>query len=337
MFVSTIEESTGTMTMVFEETYGHETAARRFAVAFARNRLAGSYLFVGPADIGKRTFSFALAKAVLCLDTTHRPTDTVSTETAAAKPLVACGKCESCKLFTEKNGVSHPDFFYVAKPEDKSFLPLELLIGDTEHRGRSGLCYDISKTPFLSRYKVAIIDDADFLNAEGANSLLKTLEEPPPNSLLILIGTSTTKQLPTIRSRCRLVRFSPLSTEKLAPKDDVSEEIRLELQRNFAAPHFSAVRLAKRLNEYIETAGKEAPVRRRRCRSVLGMAITIFQNQLRGWNQPPTNSTVGMTTTGTTTHLRTDVYRAERTLEAMEQVDKNVNIPYIIDAWLQDL
>ena len=64
--------------------------------------------------------------------------------------------------------------------------------------------------------KIAIIDDADFLNAEGANCLLKTLEEPPPRSTLILIGTSPAKQLPTIRSRCQLIRFRPLATDVVA-------------------------------------------------------------------------------------------------------------------------
>ena len=66
-----------------------------------------------------------------------------------------------------------------------------------------GLCHDIALRPFMGGYKVALIDDADYLNAEGANCLLKTLEEPPPRSVLILIGTSPAKQLPTIRSRIR--------------------------------------------------------------------------------------------------------------------------------------
>ncbi len=61
-----------------------------------------------------------------------------------------------------------------------------------------------------------MIDDADYLNAEGANALLKTLEEPPPRSVLILIGTSPAKQLPTIRSRCQLIRFRPLPIETVA-------------------------------------------------------------------------------------------------------------------------
>jgi len=65
-----------------------------------------------------------------------------------------------------------------------------LFIGPKEKRHRQGLCHDIGLKPFSGNRKVAIIDDADFLNVEGANCLLKTLEEPPANSLLILIGTS---------------------------------------------------------------------------------------------------------------------------------------------------
>src|SRR4029450_8202547 len=94
--------------------------------------------------------------------------------------------------------------------------PLELLIGDAEHRMRAGLCYNIALKPFSARRKVAIIDDADYLNKEGANCLLKTLEEPPPKSLLIMIGTSEQRQVPTIRSRCQIVRFQPLAEEDVA-------------------------------------------------------------------------------------------------------------------------
>ena len=101
--------------------------------------------------------------------------------------LDACGHCPAC---LQAAAGSHPDLETVAKPPDKSFLPLELLIGDKEHRMREGLCYRLSLRPLLGGRKIAVIDDADYLNAEGANSLLKTLEEPPPGSLLILIGTS---------------------------------------------------------------------------------------------------------------------------------------------------
>ena len=77
---------------------------------------------------------------------------------------------------------------------------------------REGLCHDIALKPFRGGRKIAIIDDADYLNQEGANCLLKTLEEPPEKSVIILIGTSQQRQLPTIRSRCQIVRFAPLST-----------------------------------------------------------------------------------------------------------------------------
>jgi len=104
---------------------------------------------------------------------------------------------------------THPDFYIVEKPADKSSIPLALFVGDDDHRMREGLCHDIGLKPFMGGRKVAIIDDADHLNEEGANCLLKTLEEPPPCSVLILIGTSADKQLPTIRSRCQTIRLVP--------------------------------------------------------------------------------------------------------------------------------
>src|SRR5207244_12270207 len=112
--------------------------------------------------------------------------------------------------------LNHPDVEVIAKPADKAFIPLELLIGDAEHRMRAGLCYSIALKPYSGRRKVAIIDDADYLNKEGANCLLKTLEEPPQNTVLILIGTSEQRQLPTIRSRCQIVRFQPLAESDVA-------------------------------------------------------------------------------------------------------------------------
>ena len=96
----------------------------------------------------------------------------------------------------------------IEKPADKSTIPLAAFLGDDSRRMREGLCHDIALKPFMGGRKVAIIDDADYLNEESANCLLKTLEEPPPNSLLILIGTSADKQLPTILSRSQIVPFS---------------------------------------------------------------------------------------------------------------------------------
>ncbi len=130
---------------------------------------------------------------------------------------------------------THPDLDVIAKPADRNYIPLQLLIGEKQHRLREGLCARIAMRPARGGRKVGIIDDADYLNKEGANCLLKTLEEPPASSLLILIGTSPQRQLPTIRSRCQTVRFQPLEHSICA---------RLLRKLNLATDEFQAQQLA---------------------------------------------------------------------------------------------
>src|SRR3989304_3301349 len=179
---------------------GHDEIVEKFRLALKRGRLASSFLFAGPSGIGKRSFTIKLAQGLLC-------------QNHSEEELDPCEKCPSC---VQVIAGTHPDFYLISKPDDKSFIPLELLIGDKEHRRREGLCHYIALKPYMGGRKIAVIDDADYLNAEGANALLKTLEEPPPRSVLILIGTSPAKQLPTIRSRCQLVRFQALPVEVVA-------------------------------------------------------------------------------------------------------------------------
>jgi DNA polymerase-3 subunit delta' len=329
------------MTDMWQNIQGHDAIVQRFQRALSRGRLAGSFLFVGPPGVGKRHFALALAKGLLC---------------KTADDLNPCGTCESCKLFgatnlTEEFVSLHPDLYCVSKPADKSLLPLELLVGNKEHRGHAGLCYDIFRTPFVGKRKVAVIVDADFLNAEGANSLLKTLEEPPSDSVIILIGTSTTKQLPTIRSRCQIVRFAPLSPEILSPilveqkivssleegqslasraegsldyarelQDGDIEKLRSELTRHLSASPVNSVGLAETLNGFVESVGKEAPLRRRRLRLIFGLAISFFRDQMKNQESVP----------HTLRHLG-------RTLDALEQIDRNANLPYVVEAWASEL
>lgn len=310
---------------------GHDDVAERFRRTLRRGRLASTYLFVGPAGIGKRRCAHLLARSLLCLE---RGDD----------PLDFCGQCESCRLIRAGN---HPDLVAVGLPEGKSTLPLELFVGDRQHRQQTGLCHHLSLKPFLGGSRVAIIDDADHFSQESANCLLKTLEEPPPRSLLILIGTSPSRQLPTIRSRAQLVRFRPLAiptvarllTEKelVTDADDAARlatgsEGSLQRAVELADPElwrfrgdllswlvdadFDAARSTQAVLRFVDEAGKEASVRRRRLRTTISLAADFYRDLMRR------------------DHLACHVNRLDRCLEALEHVDRNANQASLVHWWL---
>lgn len=165
-----------------------------------RGRLAHTYLFAGSAGVGKSLFARILAQCLLCERVTDEDLDT-------------CGECSSCR---QMSAGSHPDFFYVGCPEGKGEMPVALFLGEKEKRGQEGLIHDLALRPMIASRRVAIIDDANQMNEEGANAMLKTLEEPPADSLLILIAENLDPILPTIRSRCQLLRFGGLSEKDVA-------------------------------------------------------------------------------------------------------------------------
>src|SRR5439155_18991269 len=160
-----------------------------FRRAVQRGRLAHAYLFTGPAGVGKRLFAVELAKALLC---EGRPDDDASR-------LEACDRCPAC---VQVEAGTHPDFFRAVRPPDKHEFPIDLM---------RELCQAFALKSSRGRGKIVLLDDADDLNQQSANCFLKTLEEPPPRSVLILIGSSADRQLPTIVSRCQVVRFAPLA------------------------------------------------------------------------------------------------------------------------------
>ncbi|MDR1485888.1 MAG: hypothetical protein LBT09_13835 [Planctomycetaceae bacterium] len=338
--------------MSWHEIQGHDAIFERFRFAHLRGRLSGSFLFIGASGIGKKRFSFALAKGLLC-------------KGESGHKLEPCGTCESCRQFgfdpqsNQTNAIpTHPDLFYVSKPADRSFIPLEFLIGSKDHRGEEGLCFDISRTPYLGNRKVAIIDDADYLNAEGANAILKTLEEPPPDSLLILIGTSTARQLPTVRSRCRIIRFAPLPPRTLAAillkndvvatleqgltlarrsggsfdqakelYDEAIDKIRAELEKQLTSRKIDSVNLATQINNFIDEVGKEAPLRRKRFKLILNIAIDRFRENLKQANSKNNPQEA----------IKFATERLHSALEAIEQVDMNANLPFVVEAWCNKL
>jgi DNA polymerase-3 subunit delta' len=173
---------------------GHDSQRDALWRAYQTNRLGHSYLFVGPEGIGKRRFAQTLAETISC--------ETVAKHLDSPTAPEPCGTCTTC-LQIKAGG--YPDLHVVGLPEDKQEFPIALM---------QDLIGSLSMKPQRAgARRIAIIDDADAFNEESANCFLKTLEEPAPESLLILIGTAAERQLPTIRSRCQVVTFQPLNQE----------------------------------------------------------------------------------------------------------------------------
>lgn len=334
---------------------GHDEIVDRFRRAVRRNRLASTYLFVGPAGIGKKRFALALAKALLC----PRATD----------DLEPCGVCESCRMLAAG---SHPDVDVVGLPKDKSTLPLELFIGAKEHRNQEGLCHRIALRPYLGGRKVAIIDDADYFSQESANCLLKTLEEPPPRSLMILIGTTPSKQLPTIRSRSQVVRFQPLSSAALAEvlreqstesdpetlnrlatygegsleklgelADPALWQFRATLLTDLSSGQANPVRLAKAVQTFVDEAGKETSQRRERLRTIIGFAEEFY----RAWMRASAGGVacgdelvqVSLSKAQQNLARHAPIESLDASLRALEHVDRNANLGLVVQHWCEEI
>jgi DNA polymerase-3 subunit delta' len=276
--------------MPFTDLLNHQSAIERFQRSVKNGRLASTYLFLGKEGIGKRTFAMKLAEALLC----ERPVGV----------LQACGICSACQ---QVQAQSHPDLILVSKPADKSIIPLELFIGGDEHRRQEGLIHDLGLKPFRGGRKIAIIDDADFMNQEGANSLLKTLEEPPAHSLLILIGTSEQRQLKTIVSRSQIVRFQPLSEDQVScllqqinlestvPENQLAKtaegsisralkladpelfEFRVKLLDQLSSGDPGKAGFVKTMQIFVEAAGTEGALKRDRLHFLADLAISFFR------------------------------------------------------------
>ena len=312
-------------------------------------RFPHALFFVGPAGIGKHAFARKLAQAFLC---ETRPE-------AALDPCLACPGC------LQVEAGHHPDFFEAGKPEEKHELPISVI---------RELCDLFALKPARGSHKVAILDDADDLNDEAANAFLKTLEEPPPGAVLILIGTSTELQKETIISRCSVVRFEGLPDAEIAElllengiTSDAGEARRLaalgegsvsravgladgELERfrrtmidEIAAEHgFQPPELASRIQAYIKQAGKESVNQRRRASLLFGELARFFRGIL--WQTagltPPCPDPADRHAVETLAHrLEPEdvLVAADRCIEADYYLAHRVYLPMIVSSLLHDL
>ncbi len=335
--------------MAWHSVRGHDRVVESLRSAVREGRLPHALLFVGPEGIGKHTFARKLAQALLC-------------ETRSEQSLDPCETCPAC---VQVAAGTHPDFIEAAKPEDKHELPI-LVIRE--------LCNTFGLKPARGLRKVAILDDADDLNDEAANAFLKTLEEPPPGAVLILIGTSPELQKETIVSRCSVVRFDPLPESEITallleqgvaanPVDaarlaalgegSVSracgladlelERFRRSLIDELAAEHgFQPPELTARLHAYIKQAGKESIDQRRRASLLIGELARFFRGIL--WQtaglEPPCPDPDDRRAVQTLAHrLEPEdvLIAADRCIEADYYLARRVYLPLILSSLLHDL
>ncbi len=188
--------------MAFKDIKGQEKPVERLKAFLRQERLAGAYLFTGPQGVGKTLAAFTFAKALNCLN----------------DDADACDACASC---VKINSSQHPDVHLI----DAS-LPAGAAGEQKARKQEAGaeikieyirqLESQISLRPYEGRQKVFIIQDAHNLNQESANAFLKTLEEPPAHSVIILISAKPELLFKTVLSRCRTVKFFSLNRGALA-------------------------------------------------------------------------------------------------------------------------
>jgi DNA polymerase-3 subunit delta' len=179
--------------MPFRSLIGHRPTLALLSRAVGAGTLPPSLIFAGPEGIGKRTAALAVAQALNC-QTPATPGDL---------PYDACGECPTCRRIAR--GL-HPDVT-VVEPGDSGSIKIEVVREE------------IRKTafkPFEGRRRVIVFDEAEALGDDAQNALLKTLEEPPAGSVLILVTARPNHLLPTVRSRCPVVRFAPLPPADVA-------------------------------------------------------------------------------------------------------------------------
>ena len=175
--------------MSWKDIVGHESQIKYLIHAWQTNRLGQAYFFHGPDGVGKRTLAIEFGKALLCQSNNN---------------YEACGVCASCKLVEAEN---HPDLQTNGCPKDVHEFPRELM---------KEICEGFFLKASRGGAKVLVIDDCDLLNEESGNIFLKSLEEPPPHSIIFLIGTSVERQLETILSRCQKLAFHGLNQSEIA-------------------------------------------------------------------------------------------------------------------------
>src|SRR5262247_2936210 len=183
--------------MQFDSFIGNQKIIERLRTKLREDRFPHGLIFSGPEGVGKHTCALMLAKALNCRN---------------AQAGDFCNVCTSCRKID--SGV-HPDVQLITVEEDATQIKIAQI---------RQLLTMLELQPLEGRNKVFIIDPAELLNAEAANALLKGLEEPPENSFFILITVNVQEMLLTVRSRCQVYHFTPLTLEEIR-RHGVTDEL----------------------------------------------------------------------------------------------------------------
>jgi DNA polymerase-3 subunit delta' len=199
----------------FSEIIGHEDIIRHFKSSIEMGKISQGYIINGETGSGKKTLAKALVKTLQC-------------EEGKADP---CNKCKSCLQCDTGN---QPDIVWVTHDKPNVISVEEI---------RDQVNSDITIKPYSSRYKIYVIDDAQLLNVNAQNALLKTIEEAPSYAIIILLTNNIDKMLQTILSRCIVLNVKPVREHDIL--DYLTNELKLDKQKADFCMDFAQGNLGK--------------------------------------------------------------------------------------------
>jgi DNA polymerase-3 subunit delta' len=260
------QDGGSTVEMPLEWLPWHVWARTRLETAVTGGRLPHGLLLHGPEGVGKEHFAAVLAAGLLC--------------TQRGGGITPCGSCPDCAL---SRGASHPDLHWLRRPEEKKSIGVDAV---------RDACEQLGMTSMRGGYRVAIVAQAQLMTVNAMNALLKTLEEPAPRTLLVLITARPSGLLATLRSRCQRVEIArppaELAERWLTDRLGGAPPARLldaaggaPLKALALAPHFAGLeqQMAGMLDELLGGRGEVT----RLAEGMLGEGLAVRLDWLEAW------------------------------------------------------